>query len=109
MGWLARLGLSIVGLSGLLVAGVIVIGASSQEAIAIYYHENEGQLYTMSVEDLARHHRLHLAGTRCFGDLPPWVYPANPEDSRGGPDVGRTSGWGSDDGDVIVARLRCRR
>ena len=75
MGGFVRLLLTVMGLSGLLVIGVIVVGSALQNTIAIYYHENEGEIFTMSVEDLARHHRMELAGTRCFSQLPSVVLP----------------------------------
>ena len=108
MGWFVRLGLSILGLSGVLVIGTIIIGSTSPGMIAIYYHENEGEIFTLRVEDMDRHSRLKLAGTRCFGPLPPWVYSENPEARQGAPDVGRTTAWGSADGSAVVTRLRCR-
>lgn len=95
-------------LCGVLVAGVVAFGSLSTTMLATGYHDNEGVTYTVYVEDIARDFRMNLAGTRCFGPLPPWVYSADVEASRDAPDIGRSYTHGSRDGAALVGRLGCR-
>lgn len=94
-------------LCGVLVTGVVAFGSLSNTMLATGLHENEDEIYTMYVEDIARHFQLWLAGTRCFKPLPPWVYTASPEANWGAPDIGRSYVRGSLDGAAFVAQLHC--
>jgi len=59
-----------------LIAVSIVLGDLSDAVIVTGNMEIESQVYTVFVEDTAHMRRVDLAGTHCFEDLPPWVYPA---------------------------------
>jgi len=86
---LLRFATLVTAVSGLLIFSSVLAGRVADTVIVIENIEVEGSIYLRNIKDVTHNMRIALAGTRCFGTIPDWVYPGEQAIPPPIPDAGR--------------------